>query len=113
MSDQHLSQIRGMYIEKARLAAELLCTVAASGLQEVTQGEREELSRAASVLQRLQHKLREVQEPAPENAFAEAEQYDLERAKPASEEARAVWRRILDKPHYALPIIQELLDKAP
>jgi hypothetical protein len=61
---QHLSQIRGMYVEKARLAAELLCTIAASGLQEVTQGEREELSRAASVLQRLQNRLREVREAA-------------------------------------------------
>lgn len=64
MTDQHLNQIRGMYVEKARLAAELLCTIAASGLQEVTQGEREELSRAASVLQRLQNRLREVREAA-------------------------------------------------
>jgi len=45
------------------------------------------------------------------SAFLQAEKYDLERAKPASEEARSVWRRILDKPHYALPIIQALLDE--
>lgn len=45
------------------------------------------------------------------SAFLQAEKYDLGRAKPASEEARSVWRRILDKPHHALPIIQALLDE--
>jgi len=52
-------QIKGMYIEKARLAAELLCTISASGLPQVTNGEREDISRAVSVLMHLQNKWRE------------------------------------------------------
>lgn len=43
--------------------------------------------------------------------FETAIEYDAAREQPASEEARAIWRAILDKPHYALPIIQAILDK--
>jgi len=45
------------------------------------------------------------------NAFLSAEQYDSERDNPASDEARFVWSCIIDKPHWALPTIQHLIDK--
>lgn len=43
--------------------------------------------------------------------FETAAEYDRERTKPASDEARDIWARILDKPHWALPTIQALIDE--
>ena len=43
--------------------------------------------------------------------FETAIEYDMERTHPASEEARAVWLCILDKPQFALPEIQALIDR--
>jgi len=44
-------------------------------------------------------------------AIFNAAEYDTERATPASSEAHAIWNSILDKPHFALPTIQHLLDQ--
>jgi len=55
---------------------------------------------------------------APELRFLErlrnflgAANYDKERYEPASDEAHQVWFRIMDKPHWALPQIQYLIDE--
>jgi len=45
--------------------------------------------------------------------FTQAEVYDQSRLKPASDEARYLWAKITDKPHWALPTIQCALDMAP
>ena len=44
--------------------------------------------------------------------FDGAETYDNERPVRAGGQAREAWRRILDKPHYALPILQTLIETA-
>lgn len=45
-------------------------------------------------------------------AFENAIEYDNGRRHPASETVRFLWMRILDKPHFALPYIQDELDDA-
>lgn len=40
-----------------------------------------------------------------------AADYDRERTTPASKEAHDLWARIDDKPHFALPTIQAVLDE--
>lgn len=40
-----------------------------------------------------------------------AADYDRERTTPASDEAHDLWARIDDKPHFALPTIQAVLDE--
>ena len=44
-------------------------------------------------------------------AILNAASYDNERNTPASSEAHAIWNSILDKPHFALPLIQSLLNE--
>ncbi len=41
--------------------------------------------------------------------FESAEEYDAQRAQPAGDEAKSIWRRILDKPHWALPEIHAVV----
>jgi len=43
--------------------------------------------------------------------FLGAANYDMKRTKPASDEAHGVWFHIMDKPHWALPNIQNLIDE--
>ena len=45
------------------------------------------------------------------NAFYGAADYDAGRTKPAGKDARFVWNCILDKPHWALPHIQDLVSE--
>lgn len=41
--------------------------------------------------------------------FESAEEYDAQRGQPVGDEAKSIWRRILDKPHWALPAIQSVV----
>jgi hypothetical protein len=49
---------------------------------------------------------------AREYSFQSAEEYDSKRKHPAGDEAKSVWAKILDKPHWGLPAIQEAINAA-